>query len=180
MHVRSIALVIALVFGLVAIASAGKASKVERKFGGKILLSDKKFPSAAKSEGAYISKLQRQKRIKFWENKATKEWKIHFAAFFKRPLADLEYTIKIYDVSGGSQQLLTSFEQYTDSSDQRSLLSYLILDRKSFGVNKRLMMTIESQGRVVAAAKFQILGEAERFKGKVDFSEEEAAAGSND
>lgn len=180
MRMRTIALVTALVLGLVGVASAGKASKVERKFGGQILLSDKKFPMSAKSEGSYISKLQKQKKIRFWENKATQEWKIHFAAFFKKPLGDLEYTIKIYDISGGAQQLLTSFEQYTDSSDQRSLISYLVLDRKQFGVNKRLMMTIESRGRVVAAGRFQILGEAERFSGKADFSEEEAAGGASD
>lgn len=176
MHVRQIALVVALLFGFVGVAEAGKASKVERKFGGQILFSDKKFPTSAKSESQYISKLQKQKKAKFWENKAKQEWKVHFAAFFKKPLGDLEYTVKLYDISGG-QQLLSSFEQYTDSSDQRSLLSYIVLDRKSFGVNKRILMTIEVRGRVVAAGRFMMLGEAERYTGKADFSEEEAAGG---
>jgi hypothetical protein len=87
--------------------------------------------------------------------------------------------VKIYDVSNG-RQLLSSFEQYTDSSDQTSLLSYIILERKQFGVNKKLQLVIESQGRVVAAGAFQILGEAEKFTGKADFSEEEAAGGGSE
>jgi len=186
MHVRSLVLIVGLALGLVAhhvpAAEAGRAKgtgKVERTFGGKILVSDKKFPSAANSENAFISKLRRQSKTRFMEDKANKQWKVHFAAFFKRPLGDLEYTIKLYDISAG-QQLLSSFEQYTDSGDQTSLLSYIILDRKTFGVNKRIMMVIEARGRVVAVGRFQILGEAEKFSGKADFSEDEAAGGSND
>jgi hypothetical protein len=173
-----IAFVVALA-GLVAHSPVAEAGKVDKKFGGKILLSAKKFPQSAKSENAYISKLQKQQKSKFWEDKENQQWKIHFAAFFKKPLTDLEYTVKLYDVSAG-KQLLSSFEQYTDSSDQRSLLSYIVLERKQFGVNKTIMMVIESKGRVVAAGKFQILGEAEKFTGKADFSEEEAATGSDE
>ena len=186
MHVRarrfsvaSIASVLLIGLVLLAGASRAEAGKVEKKFGGKILTSDKKFPSSAKSEALYISKLKKQTKTQFWEDKANKQWKVHFAAFFKKPLTDLEYTIKIYDVTG-RQALLASFEQYTDSSDQTSILSTLELERKQFGVNKALMITIESRGRVVAAGRFKILGEAERFSGKADFSEEEAAGGSEE
>ncbi len=35
-------------------------------------------------------------------------------------------------------------------------------------------MTIENRGKVYASARFKIVGEGERFTGKVDFSEEEA------
>ena len=37
-------------------------------------------------------------------------------------------------------------------------------------------MTIESNGRVLASGKFKILGQGERFTGKVNFSDEEAQA----
>lgn len=154
-------------------SSKSSGAKVDRAFGGKILTSDKKFPSSASSESAYVSALKKQSKDKFYEDKANQQWKIHFAAFFKKPLGDLEYTVKLYDVTQG-QSLLSSFEQYTDSSDQRSLLSWVTLERKHVGVNKKIMMTIEVKGRVVAAGKFTILGEAEKYTGKVDFSEDEA------
>lgn len=176
----SLVTVLLIAFALLVGASRAEAGKVEKKFGGKILTSDKKFPSSAKSEAAYIAKLKKQTKTKFWEDKANKQWKVHFAAFFKKPLTDLEYTIKIYDVSSRQQSLLASFEQYTDSSSQTSIISYLELDRKTFGVNKTLMVTVESRGRVVAAGRFNIMGEHEKFSGKADFSEEEAAGGGNE
>jgi hypothetical protein len=37
------------------------------------------------------------------------------------------------------------------------------------------MMTIENKGKVLASGRFKILGEGEKFTGKVDFSEDEAA-----
>jgi hypothetical protein len=174
---RSLVTVLLVAFALLAGAARAEAGKVEKKFGGKIITSDKKFPSSAKSEAAYIAKLKKQSKSQFWEDKANKQWKVHFAAFFKKPLTDLEYTIRIYDVSGGGQAIKASFEQYTDSSSQSSIISYLELDRKTFGVNRALMVTIESGGRVVASGRFKILGEAEKFSGKADFSEEEASGG---
>ena len=48
-----------------------------------------------------------------------------------------------------------------------------MLERKFVGVNKQLLMTIESKGHVVATGRFKILGEAEKFSGKVDFSEDD-------
>jgi hypothetical protein len=164
------ALFIALAFVLVAGGGTAHADKVSKKFGGQVLLSDKKFPSKAKSPAAYISKLNKQKKAKFWENKETKEWHLYFAAFFKSPLADPEYTIKFVDDRG--QLIGTPFEQYSESGET-SLLSDITLDRKTFGVNKRIMIVIEQGGRKIAAGKFQILGEAEHYSGKVDFSEDD-------
>src|SRR6188508_1856825 len=105
------ALIVAFAFLFVAQAGTAHADKVSKKFGGQILMSDKKFPSKAKSPAAYIQKLNKQKKAKFWENKETKEWRIYFAAFFKSPLKDPEYTIKFVDDRG--QLIGTPFEQYS-------------------------------------------------------------------
>jgi hypothetical protein len=35
-------------------------------------------------------------------------------------------------------------------------------------------MTIENKGKVLASGRFKILGEGEKFTGKVNFSEDEA------
>jgi hypothetical protein len=165
------ALILALAIGLLGFVGSAHADKVSKKFGGQVLTSDKKFPNSAKSQAAYIAKLKKLKKVKFWENKETKEWKIYIAAFFKKPLNDLEYTIKFVDDHG--VMIGTPFEQYTDSNGQTSVLSDVTLDRKTFGVNRRVMIEIEQGGRVVATGKFQILGEAEHYSGKVDFSDDE-------
>jgi hypothetical protein len=90
------------------------------------------------------------------------------------PLNDLEVTVKIYDISTGKQRLLTTFEQYLDKRGARSLTSQLTLERDSFGVNRNLMMTMENRGKVLAAGRFAIVGQGEKYTGKVDFTEEEA------
>jgi hypothetical protein len=181
---RSRSLVLSLILGLVVslglAATASEASAQrgpEKVFAGKILLSSKRFPTQAKSANAYVSALKKQAKTSFMEDKANQEWKVHFAAFFKAPLDDLEVVVKLYDVTGGGQQVLASFEQFTDERGQRTLISNMKLERKQFGVNKQILMTIESRGRVLATGRFKILGEAERFSGKVDFSEEDAAKG---
>jgi MYXO-CTERM domain-containing protein len=159
-------------------AGAGKTKmvprvgKAERKFGGRVLTSSKRFPTYARSVGAYISKIRKQVKTKFWENKADKSWKIHFIAFFRRPHDDMEVSIKLWDISTGQKHMLSTFEQYVERC-ATSYASNMVLKRADFGVNKQLLITVEATGRkVIASGKIKILGEGEKYKGKVDFSDE--------
>jgi hypothetical protein len=172
----SIAVALALVLGLVAAGAAPAHAQrgPEKAFAGKVLLSAKRFPTQAKSANAYVAALRKQSKTTFLEDREKKEWKIHFAAFFKAPLDDLEVVVKLYDISNGGQAMLATFEQYLDGRGQRSLISNMKLERKQFGVNKHILITVESRGRVLATGRFKIVGEAERYSGKVDFSEDEA------
>jgi hypothetical protein len=166
-------LLIVLIVGLLG-STAFADGKVNSTFAGKIMLSDKRFPQSAKSLSAFNSAVTKQSKSNFYEDKEKKSWKIYFAGFLKSPLNDVEYVVKIYELSGKSQQLIATFEQFTDERGQASLMSNMTLDKKSFGVNKQLYMTIESKGKVLATAQFKILGEGEKYNGKVDFSEDEA------
>lgn len=161
----------ALVATTLALPTA-EAGKPEQVFRGEIVTSKKRIPSSAKSPSAFVKKLRKLKTTKFWEDKAKKRWKIYYAAFFRRPLNDLEVTVKLWDISDGRKRLLTSYEQYLDGRGERSVISHITLDREDFGVNKRIMMTMESRGKVLALGKFQILGEAEKFSGEVDFTDD--------
>ncbi len=147
-----------------------QAKKAAKAFRGQIITSVKRLPTSAKSERAYIQKIRKAKVTKFQENKEKKEWKIYFAAFFRRPLNDLEITVKLYDVTDGKRHLVNSFEQYTDGRGQTSLTSYIKLERKFFGVNRKILMVMESRKTVLAQTTFYILGKAKTFSGKVDFS----------
>ncbi len=171
-----IVVVSVLLLGL--LASPAMAQKgPEKVFGGKVLTSDKKYPSYAKSVNAYVGALRKQSKTQFWEDKDKKTWKIHFAAFFKRPLNDIEIFIKLYDISPGSPRtMIGSFEQFVDQRGERSLISQFTLDRKQVGVNKQILMTVEVAGTVVATGKFKILGKAESYSGKVDFSDDDTKA----
>ena len=167
------AIALGLVLGTARSADAGR--KPEDIYGGKIITAKKRIPTSAKSTRAYVKKLKKVRTNQFWENKKKKEWKVYFAAFFKRPLNDLEVTVKFYDITTGKRHMLASFEQYLDGRGQRTVISKAILERKFFGVNKHIYMTVENRGRVLASTKFKILGEAEKYSGKVDFTEDEAS-----
>jgi hypothetical protein len=171
--VVSSVVMIAVGLGLAAAETPNQA------FNGRIMLSGKRFPQSASSASAYTAQIRKQSVSSFAENKESHTWKIYFAGFLKLPLNDLEYAIKIYDVTGKSNQLLVSFDQYTNSRGQQSIISDMTLDKKQVGVNKELMMTMESKGKVLASSKFKITGEGDHFTGKVDFSEDEASGKSD-
>src|SRR5262245_8325123 len=87
-----------LITMLAAPSFAGDPNQV---FRGKIMLSSKRFPLSAKSKDAYISAVRKQSGTNFQENKTNGTWKIFFAAFLSKPLNDVEYVIKFYDVGSG-------------------------------------------------------------------------------
>jgi hypothetical protein len=155
-------------------ARTADAENPNQAFAGRIMLSSKRFPQQARSASAYTAAIRKQAQTNFVEAKDTHSWKIYFAGFLKSPLNDLEYAIKLYDVTGKSQQLLVSFDQYTSERGQQTIVSNMTLDKKQVGVNKELMMTMENKGKVLASSRFKILGEGEKFTGKVDFTEDEA------
>lgn len=169
------AILISSVLLITMLAAPAFASDPNQVFKGKIMLSKKRFPLTAKSKSAYVAAVRKQSTTTFHENKADGTWKIYFAAFLNRPLNDVEYVIKFYELGRGTQQLLGASEAFSDERGQRTIVSNITLDKKSFGVNKQLLMTIENRGQVYASARFKILGEGERYTGKVDFTEEEAA-----
>lgn len=167
-------IVAAMTIGFATGAEQALAKSPEKVFSGQIVTSKKRIPTSAKSPSAYVKKIRKAKATKFQEDKKNKSWKIYFAAFFRKPLNDLEVTVKLYDVSSGRRHLITSFEQYTEGRGQRTLISSVKLEREYFGVNKKILMTMESRkSGVLAQGTFHILGEAEKFSGSVDFTDEE-------
>jgi hypothetical protein len=177
---RAVPSLIAAAVILCALAAPARAKNPEDVFRGQIITSAKRIPTTSKSESAYIATLKKQRTTRFVEDEKKKQWKVHFAAFFRSPLNDLEVTIKIYDVSTGRQRLLTAFEQYMDHRGARSITSQMTLDRDQFGVNRNLMMVMENRGRILAAGRFAIVGQGEKFSGKVDFTAEETKAADED
>lgn len=168
-----LALTVALATTL--LTTAAFARKPEDVFAGRILLSDKAYPSQARSQSAYISALKKQSKDRFWEDKGKTGWKIHYAAFFQKPLNDLEVTVKFFDVTQGQHRLVEAYEQYLDSRGQRAIIGKVKLRKGEGGYepNARILMVMENRGRILAKTYFYIQGEGRKFSGKVEFTEEE-------
>jgi len=174
MSLRTIFVSSFIMFAIVLGTQPAGAESPNQAFAGRIMLSSKRFPQQAKSPSAYTAAIRKQAQTNFVEAKDSHSWKIFFAGFLKTPLNDLEYTIKVYELTGKSQQLLVSFDQFTSERGEQALISSMTLEKKQVGVNKELLMTMENKGKILASSKFKIVGEGEHFSGKVDFSEDEA------
>ncbi len=170
-RIQAVGMIVA--FAVACLGAAEARANPEKVFKGQIITSAKDIPTSHKSASAYVSALKKLRTKRFFENKKKKSWTVHYAAFFKKPLNDLELTIRLYDVTEGGKDLLTSFEQYLDTRGLRSFISDIDLDRETVGVNKNVLMVVENRGVVLASATFQLLGEAEKYTGEVNFSDEE-------
>lgn len=157
---------------LLFLSSTSIEANPERVFRGQILTAAKPFPTSGKSVRKYVKKLKKLRKSKFLEDKKKKGWKIYYAAFFRKPLNDLEVTVKLYDITNGRKKLINSYEQYLSTRGQRSVISHITLERQFFGVNKRILMTMETRNYILAMGRFFILGEAEKFSGEVDFTDD--------
>ena len=110
------------------LAGSARADDPNRVFAGKIILAAKKFPQKANSPNAYIAQVRKLSTRDFVEDKTDHTWKIYFAGFLKAPLNDVEYVLKIYELTGKSQQLLVTADQYTDERGQKTIISSIKLD----------------------------------------------------
>ena len=171
MNARSIVVAVAIMFATAGLVSA---ENPEQAFKGKIMCSSKRFPQTAKSPSAYTALIRKQAQSNFFEDKTNHTWTIFFAAFLNKPLNDVEYVIKFYELSGHDQKLLATSENFNDERGQKTIVSKITLDKKQMGVNKEMLMTLENKGSVYASTRFKLLGEGEKFSGKVNFSEDEA------
>jgi len=164
---------------LLLVATATAAKKPEDVFGGRIMTSQTSYPMNSKSVNAYIGQVRKQSKDRFWENKEKKEWIIYYAAFFKKPVNDLEVTLKTYDISTGAARLVESYEIYVESRDQRVVTGRVNLKRgddgSNYTPNSKIRLVLENRGRILAQSTFYIQGEGKRFTGKVEFTEEEAS-----
>jgi hypothetical protein len=172
MSLRSLTVLVSMALAF-AVAAPAVAQNPNQAFSGRIMLSSKRFPQTAKSPSAYTAAIRKQAQTSFVESKDSRSWKIHLAAFLKTPLNDLEYVVKVYELTNRGQALLMSIDQFTNERGQQTIVSSMTLERKQVGVNKELLITMEHKNKVLASSKFRIVGEGERFTGKVDFSADE-------
>jgi hypothetical protein len=171
MSARTIVLSLALVFATAATAAAENPNQT---FSGRIMASPKRFAASANSTGAYIAMIRKLSTTNFYEDKKEHTFTIYFAGFLKTKLDDVEYVLKIYELGKAGQAMLASMDQYTDARGQQTILTKVVLKKEDVGVNKELLVTMESKGKQLAVGRIKILGEGEHFTGKVDFSDDDA------
>jgi hypothetical protein len=164
----------ALLFSLAFLSADALAARgVEDKLTGKVALGKEALPGK-KGEKAYGQALARRARGRavFWEDPKSKSWKIHYAAVVKRPVLDA--TITVFDISKGKKLVATRDKMLYKQS--RIVSGSIALSRDQvFSPNARLLMVVETGGRVVAQRMFYIQGKNEKLSGQVSFDPEDTA-----
>jgi hypothetical protein len=167
---RVLSLLIVLLAALPAMAR-----EPEDVFAGKIMTSDAPFPRTASSKEDFINKIKSRHKDRFQEDKEEKQWRVFIAAFFAKPVTDLEVTIKIYDVTSG-QRLVETFEQMVGGTSPRAYVSDIKMKRgdgtSGYDPMSKIHMVIENHGHMIAETTFQLIGEPRHYSGKVDMSDE--------
>lgn len=140
---------------------------------GKVIISDQRIPLKWSSAGAYAAQLKGLNKGALWYDKKSGKVKIEYAAFFARPINDVQVNLVIYDVTGGERDRRGSWEQFMNKGD-RALFNSITLDKEDFPINKKYRLVIEDRGSAIASGEVIVRGEGPHYSGRVEFSEDEA------
>jgi hypothetical protein len=152
-----------------------RADRVARTFKGQIVITKKRAPSRFRSQGAMIRWLRGHRKKHIWPEKTNdKMWKFEFMAFLKRPLNDLEVTVKFYDITEG-KKFIAADTFYTRSKTESILAFPMTVEKPRFAVNRKYqMLVLSARNTVLASTKFWLRGQKETYSGRVTFTDEEA------
>jgi hypothetical protein len=167
---------LALLAAILLTPATADARKPEDVYAGKIMFMRGRLPEHFRSAEDFISQVKKTSLGTVWQEKQGDDkgkWKFEYIAFFARPLDDLECQVHFYDITGGQRQLVSSGSVFMHRGD-RMFGSNWKIGAPEFEPNKKILMTLENRGHVLASGTIIIRGEGPRYSGKVEFSEEEA------
>jgi hypothetical protein len=108
----------------------------------------------------------------FWYDKKTGKLTLYYAAFFAKPVDDVQVNFVLYDVTNGAHAQKVETENFMQRGD-RVLFNSMTLDKQDIAGNKKYLLQIEDRKRPIATATFILREEGPHYSGKVTFSDEE-------
>ncbi len=163
---------LAIVFALLGSAHAKGGAQPEDLLKGQIIISDKRLPTSWNSVASYVAQLRGLHRSMLWYDKKTGKLKIEYAAFFAKPLNDVQVDLVIYDITNGARERKATTENFMRRGD-RVLFNSVELDKEDYEMNRKYRLVIESRRVVLASGEFILRGQGPNYSGRVTFSEEE-------
>lgn len=167
-----ISLLLLVLATLLPVVGRAKGPMPEDMLKGSIIITDRKIPMSWSSVGSYVSQLKGMNKTTLWYDKKTGKVKIEYAAFFARPLNDVQVDLVIYDITNGAKEHKATTEQFMSRGD-RVLFNSVTFDKEDYEMNKKYRLLIVSRGSALAQGEFILRGEGPHYSGKVNFSEDE-------
>src|SRR6185503_15868452 len=109
--------VIVLLLGLTALSQAHRSAP-EDLLKGKIIISDKPLPTHWSSVSGYVSQLKGLNKGTLWYDKKTGKLTVQYAAFFAKPVDDVQVNLVLYDITNGAHQQKVSTENFMQRGDR--------------------------------------------------------------
>jgi hypothetical protein len=161
--------------GLAPRPACAKGGTPEDILKGQLFISDSSFPTRWSSVGEFVSKVKKNHKQSLTYDKKTKKLQVYYAAFFAQPVDDIQVNFAIYDITNGLPNKVKkgSWEAFMGRKGERVLFNSVELDQEDIEMNKKYMFTIERGRTILAKGEVILRGEAPKYSGKVDFSEED-------
>ena len=142
---------------------------------GQLFISDSSFPTRWSSVGEFVSRVKKNHKSSLTYDKKTKKLQVYYAAFFALPVDDVQVNFAIYDITNGMPNKVKkgSWEAFMGRKGERVLFNSVELDQEDIEMNKKYLFAIERRGSILAKGEIILRGEAPKYSGKVDFTEEE-------
>ncbi len=135
--IRSLLVVLAVI--MLAVPSAFAVTP-EKKFAGKIIVSEKNFPSRFDTDAAMIKHMKKANTHELFA-KGEGDWEFEYMAFLKKPVGTLQASITFYDISvPGTETLIDSFTFYPDNAKHKILNGHQRLSKSKFQKDRKYMM----------------------------------------
>jgi hypothetical protein len=144
---------------------------------GRIIISDKRLPTSWNSPSSYVSQLKGLNKGTLWYDKKSGKLTVQYAAFFARPVNDVQVMLTLTDITNGAHQQKATTEQFLARGD-RVIFNSVEFDKEDIEGNKKYLMTIATRGQVIATGTFILREEGPHYSGKVTFTDDETKSGS--
>ncbi len=156
-------------------AAHAKGGAPEDILKGQLFISDSSFPTKWSSVGEFVSRVKKNHKTSLTYDKKTKKLQVYYAAFFAQPVDDIQVNFAIYDITNGLAGKVKkgAWEAFMGRKGERVLFNSVELDQEDIEMNKKYLFAIERRGTILARGDVILRGEAPKYSGKVDFSDED-------
>lgn len=139
---------------------------------GRVIMTERSIPNSWNSVGGYVAQLKGMNKETFWYDKKTGKVTVQYAAFFAKPVNDVQVMLVIYDITGGAHTQKISTENFINHGD-RVLFNSVTFDKEDLEGNKKYLFAIEYKHRVIASTVIILRMEGPHYSGKVSFTDDE-------
>jgi hypothetical protein len=150
-------------------ALTATALEPEDVFAGRMIISEHELPMEYSSARKYVKKMKQLQRTSI--RLATIKTKLYYAAFFAKPVRDVQVDVVLYDVTDGTRVKKNAWETFLASPSDRALFGNFEFDRSELAANRKYQLVIATRGRIIASGEVHLSASVVRRTQELDFSE---------